>query len=277
MNIDQVKLLYLDLLKNTLTDFHRMENSEYIPITWGKLSRGQKLLFPIDKLISGWNYRICQSIQQDKNKRLVGADWPFQADTMIGIKRLENIQSLAFRIFENNIPGDFIETGVWRGGATIFMRAIIRLFDSSDRKVWVADSFEGLPPPNHKKYIYDKGDKHYTEKILSIPLEVVKKNFEKYDLLDENVIFLKGWFKDTLPNAPIDQISLLRLDGDMYESTMDALVNLYHKVSVGGFIIIDDWNTVPACQQAVKDFRSANSIYDEIIEIDWAGVYWEKT
>jgi O-methyltransferase len=195
---------------------------------------------------------------------------------MIGIKRLENIQTLALDIIDKNITGDFVETGVWRGGATIFMKAILNLFDSSRRKVWAADSFEGLPVPS-EKYIHDKGDKHHTEKILSISLETVKKNFEKYDLLDENVVFLKGWFKDTLPIAPIKEISLLRLDGDMYESTMDALSNLYHKVSVGGYIIVDDWKTVPACRQAAIDFRRENSINDEIIDIDWASAFWKKT
>jgi hypothetical protein len=84
-------------------------------------------------------------------------------------------------------------------------------------------------------------------------MEEVKKNFEKYNLLDNNVKFLKGWFKDTLPSAPIESLAILRLDGDLYESTMDGLINLYSKLSKGGFIIIDDWGAFPACKQAVKD------------------------
>jgi O-methyltransferase len=140
----------------------------------------------------------------------------------------------------------------------------------------VADSFERLPKPNKEKYAADKGDRHYILDELAIPMEVVKNNFRKYDLLSDNIKFLKGWFKDTLPIAPIEKLSILRLDGDMYESTMDGLVNLYHKLSVDGYIIIDDWGAIPACKQAVMDFRAMNNITEEIVTIDWTGVYWKK-
>jgi hypothetical protein len=157
------------------------------------------------------------------------------------------------------------------------MQAILILFGATDKNVWVADSFEGLPKPNEDKYLQDKDDKHYTNKQLAVPIEEVKNNFKKYGLLKENVKFLKGFFKDTLPSAPIEKICLLRLDGDMYESTIDALKNLYHKLAIGGYIIIDDWNAVKGCKQAVMDFRKENSINDEIITIDWASVFWKKT
>jgi O-methyltransferase len=140
----------------------------------------------------------------------------------------------------------------------------------------VADSFEGLPRPDHIKYKADLNDLHYQKDELAISLEVVKKNFEKYDLLDDQVKFLKGWFKDTLPVAPIQKLSILRLDGDMYESTMDGMVNLYHKLSVGGFLIVDDYNVVRGCKQAINDFRETNNIKEEIKFIDWAGIYWKK-
>ncbi|MCX7153222.1 MAG: class I SAM-dependent methyltransferase, partial [Proteobacteria bacterium] len=103
----------------------------------------------------------------------------------------------------------------------------------------------------------------------------VQANFAKYDLHDDQVRFLKGWFKDTLPAAPIAQLAVLRLDGDMYESTMDALNALYHKVSPGGFVIIDDY-ILPKCRAAIGDFRRAKGISETIIDIDGAGVYWRK-
>ena len=107
-------------------------------------------------------------------------------------------------------------------------------------------------------------------------IEQVQENFKRFDLLDDKVKFLKGWFKDTLPSAPIDHLAIIRLDGDMYESTMDGLVNLYHKLSSGGFIIIDDYGTIPACKKAVHDFRDKNGITEEIINIDDSGYYWQK-
>ena len=103
----------------------------------------------------------------------------------------------------------------------------------------------------------------------------MKNNFRKYDLLDERVQFLKGWFKDTLPTAPIEKLAILRLDGDLYESTMDSLTNLYHRVSQGGFIIIDDY-VLPTCEAAVTDFRKATNIQEPLVRIDNYAVYWRK-
>lgn len=214
---------------------------------------------------------------QAVGRRLQGRDWPQVAHTMVGIKRLNNVHHCARKIFENDVPGDFVETGVWRGGVTILMRALLKAYGDKTRKVWVADSFQGLPPPNLAKYPKDSFSKLHTRKKLRISLETVQQNFRKYGLLDNQVVFLKGWFSETLPEAPIEQIALLRLDGDLYESTMDALTSLYDKVSVGGFIIIDDYGSIAACASAVTDFRRARNITDPIIKVDTTGVYWQKS
>ncbi len=196
---------------------------------------------------------------------------------MIGMKRLDNIQFCVNDVIQKKIPGDLIETGVWRGGATIFMRAILKAHNISDRSVWVADSFEGLPMPNADEYPLDAGDKHHKFSELAISVEQVQLNFEKYGLLDQQVKFLKGWFRDTLPKAPIEKLAVLRLDGDMYESTMDALNALYPKLSIGGYLIIDDYGAVPGCKKAIHDYREKHQILDGIITIDWTGAFWKKT
>lgn len=240
--------LYLDLMKRILTNYIYMDNT------------------------AGFG----QPTEFDPQLRANGMDWPSQAHTMIGMKRLDNIEMCAESIINENVPGDFVETGVWRGGASIFMRAILKAYGIADRCVYLADSFEGLPPPNAQLYPHDTGDQLHTVSFLAVPLETVKANFERYGLLDEQVVFLKGWFRDTLPSAPIDRIALLRLDGDMYESTTDALTHLYPRLSVGGYIIVDDYKAVPACKPAVDDYRRAHNITEEIIDIDWAGVYWRR-
>jgi hypothetical protein len=211
----------------------------------------------------------------DLAKRLNGLDWPASAHTMIGYYRLRNIRDLAMFAIDNKIPGDFVETGVWRGGAAIYMRAILKAFNIKDRIVWAADSFEGLPEPE-RRCPADQGDMHHTFTPLAVSLEAVQANFARYGLLDDQVKFLKGWFKDTLPNAPIKQIAILRLDGDMYSSTMDALQALYDKVSIGGFVIVDDYGAVPACRKAVHDFHQEIGINPDICNIDNIGVYWQK-
>jgi len=153
---------------------------------------------------------------------------------------------------------------------------LLELFGDQEKTVWLADSFEGLPPPDSKNFPADEGDEHHTFKDLVVSIEEVKNNFTKYELLDNRVKFLKGWFKDTLPAAPIQKLSLIRLDGDMYESTIDALFYLYPKLTVGGFCIIDDWGAIPACKKAVEDYRSVFNISERIQIIDWTGVFWEK-
>ena len=214
--------------------------------------------------------------QFDINLRSQGLDWPEKAHTMIGFYRLRNIRQLVQFVLQNKIPGDFIETGAWRGGASIYARAILKAHHCIDRTVWVADSFEGLPKPEEDKYPADAGDVHHTYSDLAVSLEQVKENFSKYDLLDNQVKFLKGWFKDTLPTAPIDRLAILRLDGDMYSSTIEAITALYDKLAAGGFVIVDDYNAVPACKQAITDFRNERNITDPIVNIDRIGVFWQK-
>lgn len=206
----------------------------------------------------------------DISKRDNGADWPVIGYTMAGHKRLDNIQMCFEDVLMNQVPGDLIETGVWRGGTTIFMRALLKAYAVTDRKVWVADSFQGLPVPKHED---DGSDLSYVD-YLKVSVEQVRSNFMKFDLLDEQVEFLQGWFCDTLPNAPIKSIAILRLDGDMYSSTMDSLQALHHRVSKGGYVIVDDYYSWPSCRRAVTDFLRAKSIEPDIKTIDWTGAYW---
>jgi len=204
-----------------------------------------------------------------------GKSWPTFALTMIGKKRLENIQFCAEEIIKNNIKGDFIEAGVWRGGAVIFMKAIINA-NNLDKKVFVADSFKGLPKPNVKKYPDDKGDVEYKWDYLSVSLQDVMNNFTRFNLLDDNVVFLKGWFKDTLNSHKISKLSLIRLDGDMYESTWDSLNALYPKLQKGGFLIVDDYFVNQSCRKAVHYYFKKNNISHKIEKIDWTGAYFQK-
>lgn len=209
-------------------------------------------------------------------KRRRGADWPDTAHTMVGLHRLDNLNECLDTVRKTGVLGDFIETGVWRGGVCIFMSVYNKLYDMG-RKVYVTDSFQGLPPPD-KKYPNDTNDKHHTVKIFSVGRKQVEYNFSLYNALDENVIFLEGWFKDTvINNSDIGKLSILRLDGDMYGSTIEVLDGVYDKLQVGGIIIVDDYGSLSGCRRAVNDFRRDRNIVDEIKSVDWTGVYWVKT
>ena len=267
--------LYLDLLKKVLINEIDLENqlrAEYIQEC---LTRGTEpdLVTARDiRIVRADRYCRLKKAQAEGQYRLQrdSSHYPF---TLIGRARLDNIQNCLDRICQDKVPGDCIETGVWRGGATLFMRAYFKAYQISDRKVWLADSFEGLPEPAHP---LEKDYDFYTYGVLSIREELVRHNFELFGLLDDQVGFLTGWFKDTLPAAPIDALALMRLDGDMYESTLDSLVALYPRLSPGGYVIVDDYGVLDCCRHAVHAYRTRHGIAAPLERIDHTGVYWRK-
>ena len=198
--------------------------------------------------------------------------------TMIGLQRLENLEHCAKSIFTNNIPGDFLEAGVAMGGSSIFLRALQVSYFQEHRRTWVADSFEGFPTPTseadqkHEKS-FPQGDNPF----LAYDVDTVKELFQRYDLLDDQVCFVPGWFSESLPNLPVQELALLRIDADMYQSTMDVLTALYSKVVPGGYVVIDDYGSFSTSRKAVDDFRSMFEITAPLQSIDWEGVYWQVT
>jgi len=263
--------LYLDLLKKCLTGclYPESSNIEIYPRRGMRFAR-RALVEALRKR----GYKLFKVVPFDPKAREFGTDWPSIAYSMVGCRRLDNLQWCVESVLQEGVPGDLIETGVWRGGACILMRAILKLYAIEDRCVWLADSFQGLPAPSlDADRGYDLSENRYN----AVSLEAVQAAFERFGLLDGQVRFLKGWFKDSLPTAPINSLAILRMDGDLYESTMDALVSLYHKVSRGGFIIVDDYHPWPPCKRAVDEYRARNNILAPLQEIDGMGVFWKKS
>jgi hypothetical protein len=268
--------LYLDLMKRTLS--YALWPAPGMPVeTFNHRSAllRKPLVAGVARLLRLANLQLVRLPAYSDDDRASGKIHPVQAHTMIGMKRLENLQSCVERALEDGVPGDLVETGVWRGGAAIFMRAVLAAHGVTDRRVFVADSFAGLPPPDAALYPQDRGDKHYKQRFLAVSRREVEENFRAYGLLDDQVVFLEGWFKDTLPSAPIERLAVLRLDGDMYGSTIEALEALYPKLSEGGFCIVDDY-ALKGCREAVDDFRAEYGVASPLVEIDWSGVYWRK-
>lgn len=212
----------------------------------------------------------------DRSVRVPGTLGPTTAHTMVGVDRLRNLCNLVQKALDEDIAGDFIETGVWRGGCCILMRGVLAANGVRERKVFVADSFDGIPPPKPELYPADRDSRLHMHRELAVPLDVVKANFERYGLLDKQVVFVKGLFCDTLPLLEGGPFALIRLDGDLYESTFLALEHLHPKLSAGGFVIIDDFGIAPACRQAVFDYRAQQKIDAPIHPIDRSGVWWRK-
>lgn len=196
--------------------------------------------------------------------------------TMMGRLRLDSLHSCLDYILTQDVPGDLVECGVWRGGGCILMAGWMKARGVKNRQILVADSFEGLPAPTlEQDGTLDLSKEKFPQ--LAVSEETVRANFEVYGLLDRHLRFLKGWFRDTLNDAPTQTIALLRMDGDLYESTMDTLNALYDRVSPGGVVIVDDYGALAVCREAIDDFFSAREeTVPNLHRIDWTGVYFYK-
>ena len=222
--------LYLDLLKKCLTRY--LFGESYVPAVPPRGTLKHTAFEPVRRWLAGKDMEVIRHVPFDQQGRAEGRDWPARAESMAGLKRLDNLLFCVTDVLRRGVPGDLIETGAWRGGVTIFMRAILEAYGDPDRRVWVADSFQGLPKPDPERWPAEAGDEHW---------------------------------------------AVLRLDGDMYGSTMEALDALYPKLSQGGYVIVDDYGAIPQCKEAVTDFRTAHGIIDPMEPVDWTGVYWQRS
>ncbi len=271
MQIEKVQERYLDLLKRFLVRYEFDEEIiEYRELrVTSKFRRGLKLLF---KFLPDGIYVMENGRARDLSERLEGKDWPITAESMIGLKRMNQLHEALKEIEKENVPGDIVETGVWRGGALIFAASFLEIHGIKGRKVFGCDSFEGLPKPS-STYPADLGDSHHKYSYLAVSIDQVERNLSKYNVNPDSVKLVKGWFSDTLHQLETEKIAILRLDGDMYSSTIEALEALYHKVASGGFVIIDDFS-LKGANQAVIDFLNRNNIEVKFVKIDDASAYF---
>ncbi len=293
--------LYLDMVKRAVTNIIYQDESEFY------YDRGKTL----------------RADGFDLYRRTEGVDFPTKAHTMVGMRRLNNLQECIETVLREDIDGDIIESGALCGGASIFARAVLKAHGDTDRRVFVCDTFMPQPPSppvflflifwpmlwlaasipsrwwqRRLFFILQQMQKSFPRcndpsddvvqfvmdmlryprvfHKLATSLDDVKSHFARYGLLDEQVVFLKGFFSDTMPTAPIEQLSVLRLDGDTYESTMDVLEPMYSKLASGGFCIVDDY-CISDCRRAVNEYRAKHGIKDPITIIDQGGAYWRKS
>lgn len=190
---------------------------------------------------------------------------------------MRNIHLILREVFLKEVPGDYIETGVWRGGAAIYARAVMRAYQQSkERQIFVCDSFSGLPPSTLRedKQYGNWDHTPYTEVSDSAVLD----NFVEHGVTDDGIVIVKGFFNSSLqPLANhFKQLAVIRFDGDMYEAAVDMLYILYDKLSIGGFVIMDDWYGFPS-KEACEDFFAMHNMQPHIIQIDQLSAYWQKT
>jgi O-methyltransferase len=250
-----LRLAYLDLLKLALCDLVAPE-TETVEMT----EAGQ-----VRRVLAG----------EELERRIAGREWPLQGLSMIGYPRLADLQRCVETIVAEGIEGDLIEAGVWRGGASILARATLDSLGESQRTIWLADSFQGLPPPDAEGFPEDREMDLHTIDFLSVSRADVEANFARLGL-DHGVEFVEGFFSETLPTLRGRRWSLIRLDADMYESTWQTLEALYPGLAQGGYVIFDDYGDIEEGRRAMDDFRRERGIATPLEWVDHTCVRWRR-
>jgi len=269
----ELRARYLDLVERGLT--HSLYAASDIRLMPHGRGLRHAFIGAVVRRLAARGIAAVRLLPRDAAERTEGRDWPVFAQTMIGTGRLSHLRRCVEDVITRRVPGDFIEAGVWRGGAAIMMRAVLVAYGIRDRRVWLADSFSGLPPPR-AEHEPDSGANWHTFAELEVSQKEVEENFRLYGLLDDQVQFVPGWFSESLASVAQRSWALIRIDADMYGSTSEALEALYPRLSPGGYIIIDDYGGVEACKHAVEDFRAKHDITEPIQPVDWTAVCWRR-
>jgi O-methyltransferase len=253
---EELRKAYLDLLKLTLCDLAN--------------ARTESVMLTIDH--TGMFSK--QSTAEELVHRATGMHWSLHGLTMVGLTRLDDLQQCVESIVHDGVEGEVIEAGVWRGGASMLMRATLDSL-GDDRTIWLADSFEGFPEPDEDAFPADQERDLSRFDFLSVPVEEVRANFARLGL-DHGLKFVPGFFDETMPSLRGGSWCLVRLDSDTYEGTRLALDSLYPGLSVGGHLIIDDYHLLPECQRAVDDYRSEHGVAEPLESVDWNSARWRR-
>lgn len=254
---ESLRVAYLDLLKLCLCDLAGTGTSSVARTQQGHV---------MSRELTGDQLRM----------RAAGMDWPLHGLTMVGLRRLDDLQACVESVVRDGVPGDLLEAGSWRGGASLLMRATLNTLGQDERTVVVADSFQGFPEASGDlSKGYDLSLDLAGCDFLAVPLEEVKETFARFGC-DQNVRFVPGFFQDTLPGLTGGSWSIVRLDGDTYEAVWTGMESLYGGLEAGGYLIVDDYLSLDRCREAIDDFRRSHGIAEPIEEVDWSCIRWRK-
>jgi hypothetical protein len=271
--MDPNAIAYLDLLKRTLT--REIVGRPYERHTWkAGFPVKRELVWLLKRTAAAFGLEIVRRTRIKADAYTESGDAAKNraedAESMVGTLQFDNMQMCIEDVVKNNVPGDVLEAGVWRGGMAIFMRGALKALGANDRTVWACDSFEGLPETSGE----DASARWFERGDMAVSLEEVEANFRRYGLID-GVAFLKGYFCNTLP-GPIGRLAVLRMDADLHDSTRDVLEALYPKLSPGGWLVCDDYQNIPGCRKAVDDYRKLHGITEPIQKIDQRAICWKR-
>ena len=197
--------------------------------------------------------------------------------TKVSVKRLINLYHLVQKTNQLRLPGDIVECGVWNGGSAAIMGVADRDDETSGkvRKLWLFDSFRGLPAPSNKDG--KQAREAYFPGWCQGEPEKVKRIFRRFRLPLQHVNMIAGWFDETLETADLQTFAILHIDADWYASVKIVLETFYDKVVEGGFVVLDDYWRWPGCREAITDYLKEHQIQGVVLKrADWHGVYFQK-
>ncbi|MFT3908924.1 MAG: TylF/MycF/NovP-related O-methyltransferase [Ferruginibacter sp.] len=203
-----------------------------------------------------------------------------QPYSMAGVERMFSLYTAVNYILSNNIKGDFVECGVWRGGSAMMIAKVLLSHNITDRKIFLYDTFEGMTAPTtedvsttgvdattmleQNKFSKDSRVWCYAD------LNDVQKNMRSTGFSQEKIVYVKGKVEETIPgNMPNENIALLRLDTDWYESTKHELIHLFPKLQIKGVLIIDDYGHWEGCKKAVDEYFEEHKINMLLNRVDY--------
>lgn len=202
--------------------------------------------------------------------------------TMTSPARIFSLCEAVQYVVDNNIEGDVVECGVWKGGSMMAVAETLLGAGDSRRNLYLFDTFEGMAPPSDedvdlagvtaKSLLLQHSDKEKDESVWCFAtLNVVKKAVNSTGYPSEKTHFIKGMVEQTIPLSAPEKIALLRLDTDWYESTKHELEHLFPRLTKGGVLIIDDYGHWQGARKAVDEYFEKNKIKILLNRIDYTG------
>lgn len=201
--------------------------------------------------------------------------------TMTSPERIFALINAVVYVCDNNIAGDFVECGVWKGGSSAAIANTLMHLNVTDRRLWMYDTFEGMSQPTQSDIDFQG---HTADQLLQqqdiaesasvwcrSPIDEVKSTMEATGYPMSHIKFVQGRVEETLLQHSPSNVSLLRLDTDWYESTKCELEVLFPRLSAGGTLIIDDYGHWQGCRKAVDEYFAANNIAMLLNRIDYTG------
>jgi len=283
MNIVMMNKILIILIIIAICLLYYVNNPDYLSIKYHEI-------FPVFMN----DIRLNKDISKEKNYKMIMDNSPRELTneeliyllkykkfmdidgvySMCGPEEINQTKILVEDVIKKNVPGCIIEMGVWKGGMTMWIQAILNSLHTT-RNIYLFDVFGEFPRSSNPK---DK----FIHSIVSMlfqnnpTVKNVQNNFQKLNLWDDNIIFVAGDIMKTVPGMNLHSIAILRCDCDYYDCTKVILEKYYWRINKGGYIIIDDYNnSYVACRDAVDDFRKRYGIKNKIIDTHGGSVYWK--